>query len=259
MEALSGLRNEFRAAVDGWTAAWPGLMAAQQAVADSCGYAYRVETPIVYNKALDALGAADSPRIVLVADNPGLNEQKAEKRAYLVGQSGKLAEGLFRRELSLDFRRDCLILNKTPVHSPKTKELSLLPPEFRPLLAESQRFMAGLALRTAAALGAEIWVTGYSEIGAKGLFSVWAEEFRLRAAELKAAGALPPVMVYRHFSMNQFSYDLKTKRREGESAKAALKRIGADYRREKLGMEGQSLRGRHVREGTDRSDIRTVR
>lgn len=237
LAALEGVKKDFRKAVEAWTAKWPALPAAQQAVADQRGYDYRVETPVVYNGALDALGPADpAPRIVLVADNPGLNEQRADRRAYLVGQSGRLAEGLFRRELGMDFRRDCLILNKTPVHTPKTKELSLLPPEFKPLLEESQRFMAGLALRAAAALGAAIWVIGYAEIGRRGLFSTWAEEFRARHAGLASAGKAPKVLVLRHFSMNQFSFDLKSKRLPGESAMEALQRIGSAYRREKLGL-----------------------
>lgn len=236
-EAVEGIRREFRSAVEAWTAAWPRLRAAQQAVADERGYDYRVETPIVYNGALDALGPEDAaPRIVLVADNPGLNEQRADRRAYLVGQSGRLAEGLFRRELGMDFRRDCLILNKTPVHTPKTKELSLLPKEFAPLMEESQRFMAGLALRAAAALDAEIWVIGYAEIGKRGLFAAWAEEFRKRYADMASTGKAPAVFVFRHFSMNQFSVDLASKRRPGESAMEALRRIGSDYRREKLGL-----------------------
>lgn len=231
---FDALRADFKERVDAWSRAWPGLGRALQELADSLGYGYPVETPIVYNGALDAVTADSKVRIVLVADNPGLNEQRADKRAYLVGQSGKLAEGLFRRELGLDFRADAVILNKTPVHTPKTRELAALPQEYRGLLEESQLYMARLCIESAAALGSELWITGYSEFGPRGVF----RPFALETARLAAELGFPPskVLVFRHFSMNQFAADLKGKRKEGESASAALKRIGADYRREKLGF-----------------------
>jgi hypothetical protein len=231
---FDALRADFKKRVDGWSRAWPGLGKAQQDLADSLGYDYRIETPVVYNGALDAVNADSKIRIVLVADNPGLNEQRADKRAYLVGQSGKLADGLFRRELGMDFRADALILNKTPVHTPKTRELAALPESFRALLEESQLYMARLCLDVAAALGAELWITGYSEFGVRGVFRPFAQEIARLAEELDFPSSR--ILVFRHFSMNQFSSDLKKKRKEGERAASALKRIGADYRREKLGF-----------------------
>ncbi len=228
------LREEFRARVQDWMTAWPGLAAAQTALARANGYDYALETPIVYNRALDTLVPGRAPRIVLVADNPGLNEQRAEKRAYLVGQSGRLAEGFFSRELGLDFRADAIILNKTPVHTPKTKELAGLLPGFAPLLEESQRYMAGLALRVAAVLDADIWIIGYSELGPRGLFRIWADAFR---AGLPASGLSPErILVFRHFSMNQFSADYYRNRRPDEEPMQALRRIGSAYRRDKLGI-----------------------
>lgn len=228
------LRADFRERVESWTRAHPSLAADQQALAGSLGYDYRVETPIVYNSSLDKVSAEDRVRIVIAADNPGQNEQLSAKRAYLVGQSGKLAEGLFRRELGMDFRAETAILNKTPVHTPKTRELKGLPEAYLPLVEESQRYMAGLCVDAALALGAELWIIGYSEFGPRGIFRTFARELSRKAGE----AGFPPerVLVFRHFSMNQFSADLKAKRVPGESAMEALKRIGAAYRAEKLGM-----------------------
>jgi hypothetical protein len=233
--ALRRLSAEFKERTEDWTARWPRLMAAQQSLARANGYDYRVETPVVYNGALDAVADIDDVRVVIVADNPGLNEQRADKRAYLVGQSGRLAEGFFSRELGMDFRRDAVILNKTPVHTPRTKELSGLLPAFAPLLEESQRYMASLVLRTAAALGSDIWIFGYSELGKRGLFGIWSDAFR----DLLGASGVENsrVLVFRHFSMNQFSGDYKRNRRPGEAPMETLKRIGAEYRRSKLGIE----------------------
>ncbi len=232
--AYRRLIKGFKEKTDAWTAAWPGLMKAQQALARANGYDYRVETPVVYNNALDAVTADDDVPVVIVADNPGLNEQRADRRAYLVGQSGRLAEGFFTRELGRDFRRNTIILNKTPVHTPKTKELAGLLPEFTPLLEESQRYMASLVLKAAAALGADLWIFGYSELGKRGLFSVWADAFR---AALPVSGVgNDRVLVFKHFSMNQFSSDYRKSRRPSEAPMEALRRIGADHRREKLGI-----------------------
>lgn len=231
---FSALRADFKERVGAWTRDWPSLAADQQALADSLGYEYRVETPIVYNSSLDRVAAGDRVRVVIAADNPGLNEQRSEKRAYLVGQSGKLAEGIFRRELGMDFRADAIVLNKTPVHTPKTRELKGLPETYRPLLEESQRYMAGLCVDAALALGAELWIIGYSEFGPRGIFRDFAAE--LSRASKEAGFPASRVLVFRHFSMNQFSADLKAKRGPGEGAAEALRRIGAAYRKEKLGM-----------------------
>jgi hypothetical protein len=228
------LREGFRSRVETWSKRWPTLKTDQQALADRLGYGYAVETPIVYNTALDRVGPQDEIGIVLVGDNPGLNEQRADRMAYLVGQSGRLAEGMFKRELGIDFRRSVLILNKTPLHTPKTKELGALQPSYSALLEESQRYMAGLCLDMARALGAAIWITGYSELGPKGLFSAFSEEFS-REARLRGF-PLARILVFRHFSMNQFSGDLKKKRSPGEDAMQALERLGSGYRAEKLGL-----------------------
>jgi hypothetical protein len=223
-------RSEFRARVAAWTAEYPALPGALRKMAKARGYDYPLETPIVYNSSLDLVGEARALGIVLVADNPGLNEQRADRRAYLVGQSGKLAEGFFSRELGMDFRRDALILNKTPVHTPKTRELADLVGQLPGLRGVS--FMAHLAVEMALALSAEIWVCGYSELGPRGLFSAYAEALREEAerAPLKS----DKILVFKHFSMNQFSHDYKVLRAPGEGPMQALRRIGASYRAEKL-------------------------
>ena len=47
-------------------------------------------------------------------------------RVPFVGQAGKLAARFFREELGLEFRREVLVVNKTPLHTPKTAELRKL-------------------------------------------------------------------------------------------------------------------------------------
>ena len=99
---------------------------------------YSLDTQIVYNRNIDNIKKKDDIKIILIGDNPGKDEQLERNRRYLVGQSGKIADGFFRKnpELGIDFRKNVLILNKTPLHTAKTKELALLIKEGPPLIAE---------------------------------------------------------------------------------------------------------------------------
>jgi hypothetical protein len=208
------LRDEFREYAASLSARTPWLGNLQDRLRLSLGYDdYNIETPVVYNEALDDFCPGDKPRFIIVADNPGKNEQKACNRRYLVGQSGKLAQGWFAKELRLDFRTSTLIVNKTPIHTPKTAEINLLrrlaardsgrlAGELDHILDESQRFMANLAFRLHSCMGGVLWISGYGELKPKGLFAAWSEETtRLYAGATPAMRGT--VWVFRHFSMNQ--------------------------------------------------------
>lgn len=212
--ALSEIRDEFKDYVRSLSERAPWLGGLQERLRLDRGYEdYRIETPVVYNAALDDIGPEDDPRFIIVADNPGKNEQKAANLRYLVGQSGKLAQGWFRKELDLDFRASCIIINKTPIHTPKTAEIAILrklagrhAPELDALLDESQRKMADFAFRLHKSLRSVLWVSGYGELKPRGLFSVWTEEITRHYAAAKPA-LRKSVWVFRHFSMNQFAIE----------------------------------------------------
>lgn len=220
---------------------------------------YAIETPIVFNNSLDQVTRETEFRFVIVADNPGIREQSADRRSYLVGHSGVLAEGWFRRELELDFRKSTVILNKTPVHTPRTAELAILlglagehRTELAAVIAESQRNMAGLAFRLHAALGIPVWVSGYSELAPGKLFDIYAQELK------RLYGGAPAWMreslwLFRHFSMNQFSIEMKKKRMSAgvdvdaaeestteetrrNATLEALRQVGSDNRRRILDL-----------------------
>jgi hypothetical protein len=240
-------------------------------IAGSSGRAYTVETPILYNYALDDVKPGDEIGLILVADNPGRREQAAENRRYLVGPSGKIAEKFFRENplLGLDFRKNVIILNKTPIHTPRTVELRELcrlgGKSVAAALEESQRAMARLLFEFHAALsdwhsGAEpaggspaelkVWITGYSEMRKGGIFESYTNTLRglyapeeqagtvNRKAALKRAGLVrlrDNILLFRHFSMNQFTIDLKQQALPGETLERSLERIGAAYRKRILG------------------------
>ncbi len=250
---LDSIRKEFRGLVDAWTAANPYLLEAQERVRVQRGYVdYLVETPVVYNRALDELGPDSEIKIILVADNPGKKEQLAANNRYLVGQSGKLAEGWLELELGLDFRKEVLILNKTPVHTPKTAELALLAKasgihaqRLSALLAGSQAAMADLAWRLYCALretgtGSRadlpaLWISGVGELRRGGLFEIYRDELVRRMAKAKP-GLLSGVWAFNHFSMNQFAIEMKKKARPGAAMDGELARIGRENRIRVFGL-----------------------
>ena len=247
---LVSIRREFRSLVDAWSVDNPYLLESQERLRVRQGYDdYRVETPVVYNRALDDLGPESDIRMILVADNPGKKEQLAINNRYLVGQSGKLAEGWFRRELGIDFRSEVLILNKTPIHTPKTAELGILAkssganrPRLEALLAKSQAAMADLAWRLYCALqgsdtgparegcarkGPALFISGLGELRKGGLFEVYRSELGQRLATAESA-LREGVWAFNHFSMNQFAIEIKRKARPGEPIADELARIGRE-------------------------------
>jgi hypothetical protein len=240
--AFAAARDHYRQELRALERKVPGLGKLQQELVDRrAGPAYRVETPLVYNGALDDLGPADRIRLILVADNPGRREQAAENRRYLAGPSGKIAEAFFRNnpELGIDFRRNVVILNKTPVHTPRTAdlaELCRLGPEIAGLVEASQRIMAALLLEFHRALApVPVWISGYSQMRRGGIFAAYTESL-IRICSEKAGAALrESVFLYRHFSMNQFTANLRREARPGEKTEDTLLRIGRAYRKRILG------------------------
>jgi hypothetical protein len=238
--AFSAARERCRGGLEGFGRVFRGLKALQQELVDRrSGPAYTVRASLVYNQALDDLGPADEIRLILVGDNPGRREQEAGR--YLTGPSGKIAGGFFRNtaELGIDFHKNVLILNKSPIHTPRTADLKELcrrgGPAFAAHAAEAQRFMASLLLEFQRAFPGPppVWITGYSEMKRGGVFEAYTENLK----ELYAAEPVlgEQVFLYRHFSMNQFSIDLRRQTLEGEGVRAALDRIGRSYRRRILG------------------------
>jgi hypothetical protein len=268
---FSAARARFRELAARIDAALPALKAAQQELVDGRGGpAYRVETPVVYNNALEDVGPDSEIKLILVADNPGRREQAAENRRYLVGPSGKIAEKFFRDnpELGIDFRKNVIILNKTPIHTPRTAELRDLCrlgaapaggkagmpespfPSIGTVVAGSQEAMAGLLLEFHRALsqgpsagttgrgpppagGIPVWIIGYSEMKKGGIFEAYTEKIRELYAPLPVLKK--KLFLYRHFSMNQFTIDLRTRTAAGERLSETLERTGAAYRERILG------------------------
>jgi len=246
-------RDHYRRETEELDRALPKLKKLQQKLADTRANGktgYKVETPVVYNCAIDDVTMKDDIRLILVADNPGRREQATENRRYLVGPSGKIAERFFRNnpELGIDFRKNVLVLNKTPIHTPRTIELRELCNmenktggcKITEALEESQRAMASILLEFHLALSSTVhevpvWIIGYSEMKRGGIFEIYTETINnlyTHAGKQK----YNQLFLFRHFSMNQFTIDLNQQAKPGEKMTESLRRIGTVYRQRILGL-----------------------
>jgi hypothetical protein len=244
---FSAARERFRHITEEIEKSLPKLKGIQQKFvnsrSDSKNAAYIMETPVVYNTALDGITANDEIKMILVADNPGRREQAAENRRYLVGPSGKIAQKFFRenQSLGIDFLKNVIILNKTPIHSPRTAELGLLchmeeeagGHSISAALERSQKNMAKLLLDFHEALNIPVWIIGYSEMKKGGIFEIYTNTLKELYADKPEL--YKQLFFYRHFSMNQFTIDLNKQMEDGETIGKALKRIGTAYRKRILG------------------------
>jgi hypothetical protein len=240
-------RERFRRETEELDRLLPKLKSIQQKLADnrSTGKnsSYTVETPVVYNTALDDVSINDEIKLILVADNPGRREQALENRRYLVGPSGKIAAKFFKDNpaLGIDFDKNVIILNKTPIHTPRTNELREIcrieaqtgGNSVALALNESQIKMAVILLEFHEALGTPVYIIGYSEMKTGGIFEVYTEKLKDLYADKE--NMYKQIYFYRHFSMNQFTIDLKKQTLPGESVSKTLARIGAAYRKRILG------------------------
>lgn len=245
-KAFVEFRNEFRSRVAEWSKYASVLETLQKTAAQKDTPDYPVETTVVYNRALDDISAQDEIKLIVIGDNPGKDEQLSINNRYLVGQSGKIADGFFRRnpELQTDFRKNVVILNKTPVHTAKTHHLRSLQkanPEIAKLIEISQLWMAEHTAKLHRSLwenGAsgkqdarsrtdtdgtkigesfnppQLWLVGYAELKEKGVFAPYRDALK---AAYAGSDAWKSVFVYQHFSMNRFLIDLKAYQKNREA------------------------------------------
>ena len=210
---------------------------------------YELQTPIVYNTALDEITQNDEIKLIVIGDNPGKDEQLAKNQKYLVGQAGKLGNNFFKNheELGIDFRKNVIILNKTPIHSAKTNQLKKFATfggkEIENLIKETQIWMAQETAKLHQNLlkGSEnkdypqLWLVGYSELKEKGIFTDYKNELKKQyQTSEEAKNAWDNVFVYQHFSMNRFSIDLKEFSTENKNLdlKTQLKTLGKKHKDE---------------------------
>ena len=240
-QAFCQFREQMKSACDEWKSLADELYPLQKESALKDTPPYPLETSVVYNRDYDNITQESNIKLIVIGDNPGKEEQLSSNNRYLVGQSGRIAEGFFRRnpELLTDFRINTVILNKTPVHTAKTSHLKYLSlhgsDRIKKLLIESQIRMAQLAAELHQNLEtAQLWLVGYAELKGKGLFLQYRDEllrcYRNNDESMKKSWNR--VFVFQHFSMNRFLIDLSKKRLPQENLQQAICRIGTEHRKE---------------------------
>lgn len=234
-KVFCNFKNELKAQIEIWSKVAPELGELQKRAAQAANTPdYPFETAVVYNRDLDKISKEDDIRLIVIGDNPGKDEQLAKNNRYLCGQAGKIADGFFKRntDLNINFRKNVIILNKTPVHSAKTAQLKLIMKyggqKIVDLINESQLWMAEKTARLHMDLCAEfydeknakgtnakgtdpafvlpeLWLVGYSELKNKGFFTGYREALRKTYGNCEV---WKNVFVFQHFSMNRFTIDL---------------------------------------------------
>ena len=234
--ALTTFKADFKEQIAKWAKKFPNLGDLQrQAALEAKTPEYSFETPIVYNTDLDRLTQNDEIKLIVIGDNPGKDEQLLKNQRYLVGQAGKIADGFFKRnpELGIDFRKNVVILNKTPVHSAKTAQLKRIAKlggdEVAALLVESQIWMAektaelhrafcqGVRGNAEDGTDCELWLVGYSELKEKALFTQYRDTLKKSIVQ-ELPAQWDNVYVFQHFSMNRFTIDLADYEKANEAA-----------------------------------------
>lgn len=225
---FTDFRRDFKEQCHQWNEAFATeLEPLQKAAASKDTPEYPVETGVVYNHALDEVTQETDIKLIVIGDNPGKDEQLQRNQRYLVGQAGKIAAGFFSRnpELGIDFRKNTIILNKTPVHTAKTAHFRQLlksgKPEIIRLIQDSQRWMATKTAQLHQVLcsapctgknvssknagsdekkagsgwwGCQLWLVGYAELKGRGLFLDYrdqlAQSYGVPLAGIVEAGAV---------------------------------------------------------------------
>lgn len=249
-EYFNNFCNSFKNKVTEWNNQAKSLIVVQNKAKDFFNNVdYELQTPIVYNTALDEITQNDEIKLIVIGDNPGKDEQLAKNQKYLVGQAGKLGNNFFKNheELGIDFRKNVIILNKTPIHSAKTNHLkkfaSFGGKEIEDFIKETQIWMAQETAKLHQNLlkvsenkdFPQLWLVGYSELKEKGIFTDYKNELKKQyQTSEESKNAWDNVFVYQHFSMNRFSIDLKEFSTENKNLdlKTQLKTLGKKHKDE---------------------------
>ena len=158
---------------------------------------------IVFNDELNEINQADV-RLIVVGDNPGMNEQ--ENNTYLSGSSGRILRNFIQQKLDLNIAQNVVFLNKTPVFTKATKDLSKLT-RFNNLITESQQYMAHLVAQLHSITDSNVYIIGKSNIeGSTALFNPFKQsliQFYASLPEEKKG----KVFVFNHTSHKHFELD----------------------------------------------------
>ena len=185
---------------------------------------YEILNSVVFNQDLRKI-KKNGPKYILVADNPGMDEQKNSR--YLTGLSGKMARNFFENNgLVWSFENEVAVFNKSCIHTHSTKDLKKLK-KYKELFDESQIFMADILVDVQKIFNCDVWIVGCSELKRKGLFETYLERLKKRYSG-DAEYLRDKVFFYPHFSYGNFNRNLNAvmKKEPDLEIKEALRKAG---------------------------------
>lgn len=190
---------------------------------------YPLEHTIVYNTDLNKISGEMDIKLIVVADNPGKDEQLDANQAYLVGKSGVVMKNLLLKHNIVHLpEQQIIILNKTPIHTASTLLLKKLK-QHKELVTESQQYMAQLLHDIHTLFPAPVWIVGMSEIRKKGLFEPWLNEInRLYKPDNPLREKL---LFFKHFAYGNFTKDINSTLDEYPhlTVEEAIEKRGQEY------------------------------
>lgn len=115
----------------------------------------------------------DKLKFIIVGDNPGKTEYIENK--FFIGPSGQeLRRHFSKYDLSQNFDEECIIYNKTFIHTPKTKDLQAIQEKIGDELFDATQIQcAEEVAEVANRLKLPILIFGKSSIGPKQLFDAF--------------------------------------------------------------------------------------
>ena len=188
----------------------------------------------IFNNSLNNINKNEI-KCILVADNPGTTEK--EKEEYLVGDSGLVTRLFFDKFIVDDFDKQVLVLNKTPISTPTTKQLEKLHITKCNAFINSQRYMANLIFNLSVELKCPTIIMGFSGCRTNGKWPLTTNAKKAVGLEffkqLKVNYENHKEFLYiiKHFSRNSFFDDFKIEHYRNEANKYFFE-LGAKYRNE---------------------------
>ena len=155
----------------------------------------------VYNKDLDNLVKEDI-KYILVADNPGNIEAQYER--YLIGPAGLAARVYFDRAMVSDFKKEVIVLNKTPIHTSITNKLEIIKEQSQ----ESQEYMVNLIVELSLLLDVPIIISGYSNGLIKRKDKLAFQNKSLRPFFMKFADKVREKKITNYYIISHFSRNM---------------------------------------------------
>lgn len=196
----------------------------------------RSNIDIVWNNNLDKISDLSHIKLILCADNPGLYE--FQDKVYLSpnGKCGTMAKKFFKR-LNLDLHEEVIVLNKTPVHTCKTKMLKEIPQN---IFDKSQIIMANFVIELLKAChkqnqDTELWILGASNANFGEKNPLFAQYKEIIAKAKNDEELWRKIFCFYHFSCGGFYRELYSyiEKRDGfeeQMLKNVLHNIGT-YRK----------------------------